>query len=175
MPNKQNIQVLENLTDKFQRARGIYFTNYKGMNVQQITELRRELHNANIEYRVVKKTLTSLAAQAAGIADVEGLMNGQTAVAISYTDPTQPGKTLTAFIKKTKNEQLTITGCVFDKVVFEAQKIADLINLPSRPELLASLMGTLKAPLANLVGVLNATLGNLVGTLNALNTKKNNK
>lgn len=172
MPNQKNIQILENIIEKFSKARGIFFTNYKGMNVQQITDLRKELYAANIEYKVFKKTLIKIAAQNTGLDSIEKMLDGQTALAISYTDPAQPGKVLNAFIKKNKIDKLAITGCVYDGVLFGANQIEAIINLPSKQELLASLMGTLKAPMSNLAGVLRATMSKLVGTLNSLNNQK---
>jgi large subunit ribosomal protein L10 len=172
MPNQKNIQNLENVNEKFPKARGIYFTNYKGLNVQQITDLRKELYAANIEYKIFKKTLIKIAAKNAGLDSIDDLLDGQTALAISYTDPAQPGKVLNAFIKKNKIENLAVTGCVFDGVIFKANQIDAIINLPSKQELLASLMGTLNAPMSNLAGVLRATMNKLVGTLNSLNNQK---
>jgi len=172
MPNQKNIQILENVNEKFPKARGIYFTNYKGLNVQQMTDLRKELFAANIEYKVVKKTLTKIAAKKAGLDSIDNVLDGQTALAISYTDPAQPGKVISAFIKKNKIEKLAITGCIYDGVLFGANQVEAVINLPSRQELLATLLGTLNAPMSNLAGVLRATMSKLVGTLNSLNNEK---
>jgi len=172
MPNQKNIQILENVNEKFPKAKGIYFTNYKGLNVEQMTELRKELFAANIEYKVVKKTLTKIAAKNAGLDSIEKLLDGQSALAISYTDPAQPGKVISNFIKKNKIDKLVITGCVYEGVVFGADQVESVINLPSRRELLASLVGALSAPMSNLVGVLRATMSEFVGTLNSLNNEK---
>jgi len=172
MPNQKNIQILENVNEKFPKARGIYFTNYKGMNVQQMTDLRKELFAAQIEYKVVKKTLTKIAAKNSGLEAIDKLLDGQSAMAISYTDPAQAGKVINAFIKKNKLEKLVITGCVYDGVLFGANQVEAVINLPSRHDLLSSLLGTLNAPMSNLAGVLRATMSKLVGTLNSLDNVK---
>ena len=172
MPNQKNIQILENVNEIFPKARGIYFTNYKGMNVQQMTDLRKELFAAQIEYKVVKKTLTKIAAKNSGLEAIDKLLDGQSAMAISYTDPAHPGKVLNAFIQKNKLEKLVITGCIYDGVLFRANQVEAVINLPSRRDLLSSLLGTLNAPMSNLAGVLRATMSKLVGTLNSLDNVK---
>jgi len=172
MPNQKNIQSLETISEKFQKARGIYFTNYKGLNVKEITDLRKELYAADVEYKVVKKTLTKMAAKNSGLDSIEPLLDGQTALAISYTDPAIPGKVINTFIKKNKLDKLVITGCIYDGVLFGADQVEKVINLPSRRELLASLLATLNTPMSQLTMVLRATLNQLVGTLNSLNEQK---
>jgi len=172
MPNQKNIQILERINEKFSKARGIYFTNYKGLNVQEVTDLRKELYAANIEYKVFKKTLMRIAAKNSGFDSIDAMLDGQTALAISYTEPGQPGKVINNFIKKNKLEKLVITGCVYDGVLFGAHQVEAVINLPSRQQLLASLLGALSAPMSKLTGVLRVTMGRLVGTLNSLNNVK---
>ncbi|MFA7710381.1 MAG: 50S ribosomal protein L10 [Candidatus Neomarinimicrobiota bacterium] len=172
MPNQKNIQILESIKEKFPKARGIYFTDYKGLNVQEMTDLRKELYAANIEYMVAKKTLMKIAAKNSGFDLVDEILNGQIALAISYTDPNQPGKVINNFIKKNKLNKLAITGCVYDGVLFGANQVEVVINLPSRQQLMATLASSLSVPMSKLTGVLRATMGRLVGTLNSLNDAK---
>ncbi|PIS27944.1 MAG: 50S ribosomal protein L10 [Candidatus Marinimicrobia bacterium CG08_land_8_20_14_0_20_45_22] len=172
MPNLKKTEIVQDVTDKFSRAKGIFFTDYKGMTVQQMNALRKELFAANIEYKIAKKTLAKIAAKETGKPVIDRLLEGQTGMAFSYEDPVAPGKIITAFIKKNKLEKLSITGCIFEGEAYGAESIETIINLPSKKDLIASLVGTLAIPMSNLVGVLNATMGGLVGTLKSLNETK---
>jgi len=172
MPNQKKIDLVNEITDKFARAKSIYFTNYRGMNVKQMNDLRKEFHAANIEYRVAKKTLTKIAAKNAGYDSISNLINGQMGIAFSYDDPTAPAKVLTSFVKKNKLEIMDITGCIFENKIFTADRIEAIIKLPSREELLSRFVGTLVAPMSNLVVVLNAFMNQLVGVLKSLNENK---
>ncbi len=173
MPNQKNIETLKIVNEKFARAKGIYFTNYKGLSVQQMNDLRRELYNSRVEFQVVKKTITKLAAKNIGLELTDDIMQGQIGLAYSYDDPTLAGKLLANFIKKNKLEQVTITGCIFEGAIFDGKQVNAVINLPPKNEQLAMLLGALQAPMSNLVGVLKATMGQLVGTLQGLKETKN--
>lgn len=172
MPNQKKIDLVSEITDKFTRAKSIYFTNYRGMNVKQVNDLRKEFHAANVEYRVAKKTLTMIAAKNAGYDSISNLINGQMGLAFSYDDPTVPARVITSFVKKNKLEILDITGCIFENEIFTADRIEAIINLTSREDLLYRLVGTLVAPMSNLVGVLNASMSQLVGILKSLSENK---
>lgn len=172
MPNKKNLTVVEEVTDKFTNAKGVFFTNYKGMTVEQINNLRSELHSANIDYRVAKKTLSRIAAKNAGFESIDTLIDGQMGIAFSYDDPSSPGKIISEFIKKNKLVTLSITGCIFENEMFGADKVGAIIDLPTKNELLSSLVGTLAAPMSNLVGTLRGAMSGLVGVLKSLSDKK---
>lgn len=173
MPNQRNIQTLEKVSEKFARAKSIYFTDYKGLNVQQMNDLRKELYKAQIDFQVVKKTLTKIAARQQGLELSDDIMQGQTGLVFCYDEPTAGGKLLLNYIKKNKLEKLAVTGCIFEGTVFHKEQVEAIVNLPSKRELLASLLGTLQAPMSNLVGVLKASMSQLVGTLESLKEKKN--
>jgi large subunit ribosomal protein L10 len=172
MPSKKNLKIVEEVTNKFAKARGIYFTNYKGMSVEQFNDLRRELHSANIEYRVEKKTLSRIAARQAGFESIDTLMDGQMGIALSYEDPVSPGKIISRFIKKNKLKNLSITGCIFEKELYGTDRISTIINLPIREVLLSQLVGTFAAPMSKFVGTLKAQMSQMVGVLKSLRDKK---
>jgi len=172
MPNQKKIQIVEQVTDKFTRARSAFFTDYKGINVELINQLRQELYNAKIDYQVVKKTLLRVACQNTGRPYSKTMLTGQTGVAFAYDDPALPGRVITEFIKKNKLTNLNITGCLFENELFSADKIEYIINLPTRDELLATLLATLNAPLGRLVATFAAPLSQLVGVLKSLQDKK---
>ena len=99
MPNQQNIESVDSITSKFQAAAGIYFTDYLGLNVRDITELRRKFTANAVEFRVIKNTLAKLSAEKAGLEDLNNVFDGPTAVALSYDDPTVPARIIKEFNK----------------------------------------------------------------------------
>jgi len=172
MPKPKKTEIINAVGDKFAKAKGTYFTDYKGMNVDQMNELRGEFFEADIDYKIVKKTLTKRAAKEAGYNEIDGLIDGQMGIAFSYEDPVIPAKVISSFLKKNKLESPRITGCIFEGQYFGPERMPEIKNLPSRDELMGKLMGTLNAPLGNLVNILQSSLSNLVGALNALKDKK---
>jgi large subunit ribosomal protein L10 len=172
MPNVKNLKAVEEVADKFSKAKAVYFTNYKGMSVEQINNLRSELVAAQVDYKVAKKTLSRIAAKQAGFESIDALIDGQMGIAFSYDDPIAPGKIITEFVKKNKLENLKITGCIFENELYGADRVGVIINLPSREVLLSRLLSTIAAPMSNLVGTLNATMSQMVGVLNSLSEKK---
>jgi large subunit ribosomal protein L10 len=173
MPNQRNIKNLETVSAKFARAKSVYFTDFKGMTVQQMTDLRKELYKAQIDFQVVKKTLTKIAARQQGWELTDDIMPGQIGLAICYDDPTAGGKLLLNYIKKNRLEKLAITGCIFEGSIFTQEQVKTIVDLPSKQELLATILGTLQAPMSNLLSVLKASLSQLLGTLESLKEKKN--
>ena len=173
MPNPQKEATIKDLTERFSNARSIYFTNYTGLNVELMNKLRKELRAGNVEYKIVKNTLSRIAAKNAGLESLDSYLSGPVGLALSYDNPALPAKLLSDFVKKNKLETLDISGCVFDKEVFDAGKVKTIITLPPKDTLMAQFLGTLQAPLSDLVGVLNAALGNLVGVLKSLSEEKN--
>ena len=97
MPNTKNINQVEQLTDKLARAKAVYFTEYHGLNVEDITELRREFSKKDIEFKVAKNTLIKLAAKNNKLDGLSPYLIGSTAIAISYDDPTGPARILKQF------------------------------------------------------------------------------
>ena len=99
MPNTKNIDQVEQLTDKLSKAKAIYFTEYHGLNVEDITELRREFNKNDVEFKVAKNTLIKLAAENNKLDGLSSYLSGSTAIALSYEDPTSPARVLKQFKK----------------------------------------------------------------------------
>lgn len=172
MLNKQQKQVLvEKLTEKFKKQTATIFTDYTGLGVNDFQILRRQLKAQGIDYNVAKKTLLNLAVKEAKIAGVDVTkMDGQTAVAFSYSDQVAPAKILALFAKKNKNLKL-IAGILDGKLV-DANGVLALSKMPNLNEMRAQFVGVLSAPARGFVGVLNANLRNLVSVLDQVKNKK---
>ncbi len=172
MPNPQKIKIVAETKEKFQQADAIYFTNYKGLNVKLMNELRSEFYKGNVEYKIIKKTLTKIAGKEAGFDNFDHLIDGQMAVAFAKEDPVLPARILKKFIKENKLKNLELTGCIFEGVLFDKEKAASIADLPTRDELLAKFARTLSAPMTNMVNVLQASMRNVVNVMNAVKDKK---
>lgn len=170
MPSSKNINSVAVLTEKFQKAKAVYFTDYVGLDVATITKLRSQFFKAEIEYTVAKNTLIKVAAERNNILGLDQILTGPTAVAISYHEPTSPAKVLKAFTKE--HEKPTVKGILFDRKIMEGSEFKRLADLPSKTELLAKLMAMLQSPLVKLVNTINAPMMNLAYALNNLKKQK---
>ena len=158
------------LTAKLKQSPSLYLTDFTGLNVARITDLRRRLRKAGGEYVVVKNTL---ARRALGDAKVPGLdehLAGPTALVLAGSDPVASAKVLTDFAKEFEKPSVKI-GLVDGKSV-SPEQVKRLAALPSKVELLSQLGGALQAPMAGFVGALNGLLMNMVGALEALKAKR---
>ncbi|MBE3572467.1 MAG: 50S ribosomal protein L10 [Moorella humiferrea] len=144
--------------------------DYRGMNVQEMTQLRRKLREAGVEFKVVKNTLTRRAAQELGLEGLDAFLEGPTAAAFSLNDPAAPAKILMEVMRNSKTFQIK-AGVLQGRVIGQ-DEIKALADLPSREELLAKVVGGFQAPLAGLVNVLAGNIRNLVYVLEAVRKKK---
>ena len=159
-----------NLTDKFQRAKAFFIADYKGMNVEQVTTLRKELSQQKVEMKVIKNTLARRALQSMPYhSEVDDDLIGTNAIIFAYADPVAPAKTLTKFAGEF--EHLSLKGAVLEGKKLNEAAIKALSQLPSKEVLLAMLMGSMNAPASNLVGVLAAVPRSVVNVLNAYKQK----
>ncbi len=158
------------LATKLRGSPTVYVTDFTGLNVARITELRRRLRAAGVEYLVVKNTLARRALGPAEVSALEPHLAGPTALVLAGADPVGAAKVLADFAREFEKPTVKI-GLVEGKTVTPEQ-VKRLAALPSRIELLAQVGGALQAPLAGLVGALNGLLVTMVGALEALRSKR---
>lgn len=162
--------VVTELKNKLEASMLAVLTDYRGLNVAEITKLRQRLQEAGVEFRVVKNTLTGRAARELGLEGLEPYLEGPTAVAFSTTDPVAPAKILSETMRSSKT--FKIKAGVLEGKVIGLNDIKALADLPSREQLLARLVGGFQAPLAGLVNVMSGNMRNLVYALEAIRKQK---
>ncbi|MDD4607028.1 MAG: 50S ribosomal protein L10 [Patescibacteria group bacterium] len=168
---QQKADILQELQDRLAKIKTAVFSNYHGLSVQELEELRQELNKNQADYMVAPKTLFNLAAKENKIENVNTKeLNGSLGVAFGYGDEVSTAKVLSEF--KKKHEKLNIVGGIFENQFITAEKVEALAKIPTRPELLAKVVGSLKAPISGLANVLQGNLRNLVYVLNAIKDNK---
>ncbi len=172
MPSTFNREQVVALTEKLEKARAIYFTDYLGLDVSSVTELRKIFFEENLEFYVAKNTLIKLAAENNKIKGLEDFLSGPTALAISYDEPTKPAKVIKKFAKE--HDKPEVKGILFEGKVLQNDSFDSIASLPSREELLSHFVGTIQSPLSCVVRTLNASISNMVYLLTNLKDLKNN-
>tara|TARA_B110000495_G_scaffold125478_1_gene109155 strand:- start:2622 stop:3146 length:525 start_codon:yes stop_codon:yes gene_type:complete len=171
MPNQKNIKNVEDLTDKLSRAKSIYFTEYLGLNVSDVTALRKKFFEGNVEYLVVKNTLLKIATGNSRIEISDDLFSGSTAIALSYDEPVAAAKIIKDFLKD--HDLPTVKGLVFEGTYHDASQFEKIANLPSKEESLTMLAIMLKSPLQDIVNILSSSMVKLINVLKDVEKNKN--
>jgi large subunit ribosomal protein L10 len=169
---KQKKEVVNELSVKIKAAKSIVFADYRGLTVEQDTELRNALRKAGVDYKVVKNTMTRFAAKENGLEDLDSYFNGPTAMATSDSDFVAPAKVLAEYAKKYDKLKLKV-GVVEGKII-DVAGIKSLAELPSREVLIARVLAGFNAPITGFVNVLNGNLRGLAVVLNAIAEQKAN-
>jgi len=168
---KKKEELVDIFAERLEKSKAAVFTDYKGLTVEEINEVRNNLRDKGIEFKVIKNTLFGLAIKKAKLdIDSKELANHPVAVAFGYDDEVAPAKVVFNFAKD--HEQLEIIGGILEGKSIDVQSVKSLAQMPSREELIAKMIGSINAPVSNFVGVMHASLRNVVGVMNAIKEQK---
>ena len=170
MARPEKEAVVKELTDKFSSAKSLVITDYLGLNVAEMTELRSKLREAGVEFKVVKNTLATIAANDVEMEEMTEYFSGPTAIAFGEDDAVSPAKVLVEFAKD--HEVLEVKAGLLNGEIISKDKVESLAEIPSREELLAKAFASMKAPLSGLVNVLQGNIRGLVQVLNQIKEEK---
>jgi len=171
MKREEKEQIVAEVSETARKAHGMFFTDFTGLTVEQATELRREFHKSGVDYRVVKNTLIQKALeQVTGYDGVFDALAGPTGVAFAYEDPVVPARIIQKFAEK--HSRLSLKVCVLERQVFEGSRLAELAKLPSRKEIMASILGCVQSPLAGVPTVINALMRDIASVVDEIGKKK---
>ena len=158
MPNAKVLSekqaIVAQITEKLQKASAGVIVDYKGITVEEDTALRKECREANVHYAVVKNTLLRFAFNNTGLEELDPLLNGTTAMAVTTGDPIAPARVVCEFAKKNKNA-LSIKGGIVEGSVLTGEQLSSFGELPSKNALVAQVLGTFLAPISSLAFVLD--------------------
>ncbi len=161
-------QLVTELRDKIEGAKALYFTDFTGLNVKRMTELRRRLRRAGVEYVVIKNTLALRAVNESGLMGTR--LRGPTGLVVTG-DPVTAAKLITDFAKENEQKPVFKGGMLDGQAIDEAQ-VTKLATMPSREQMLAELGAGFQAPMAAFVGALNGMFYMFAGALEALRTQR---
>lgn len=170
MARPEKVTEVEQLEARLQKAAGVILTDFRGLTVGEITQLRGKLREAGAEYRVVKNRLLGIAARTAGIGGLAPYLEGPTAAAFASRDLVAAAKVIQEFIRQSR--KLVVKGSVISGKVYDEARTKALADLPGRNELLARVVGGIAAPLAGLTGVLAGLPRQLVYALDQIRQQR---
>jgi large subunit ribosomal protein L10 len=170
MPNAKNQEIVKNLTKKFKAMKGLILTEYRGLTVEEISNLRLKLRQFGSEYAVVKNTLSKIALKEAGIEAGE-VFSGSTGLVIEGGDIASPAKIVVEFAKT--HAKLKIKAGFLEGKFVDVAVVEQLSAIPSKEVLIARMLGSMNATVAGFVNVLSINIRGLIAVLNAI-TKKTN-
>jgi large subunit ribosomal protein L10 len=161
-------KIVQELAEKLRRAQGVYLADFTGLDVASITELRRKLRSASVEFRVVKNTLARLAVEQAGVPELRDSLEGPTCLAFGYDDAVAPARVLVDFAKD--HERPKIRSGFLEGRVLTLDEVSAVASLPSREQLLSRIVTLAQTPVAGFVSRCRGLLHKCVATVDALRT-----
>jgi len=170
MPNAQKIEDVAGIKALFEKHNAFFVTDYHGLNVSDLTALRRNLRKKNVTYLVAKNSLIKVAANQAGVKGIDEHLIGPTAVAFAKDDAPAAAKILHDLFREKEKPRMKVF--IVEDILFSGNDIKKLADMPSREVLLSMIASAVEAPLVGVVNAINAVFQELLGTIEALAEKK---
>ena len=163
-------QKVDEIKEKIEKAQSVVLVDYRGLNVSELTELRKKYREAGIEYKVYKNTMMRFAFKDSGLEGFNEFLKGPSAIAFGYEDPVSSAKITAEFAKG--NDKLEIKAGIVDGKIIDVEEVKNLAKLPSKEVLVAQALGGLNAPIQGFANVLSGTIRGLAVVLNAIAEEK---
>lgn len=170
MAKPEKAKVVEQLKEKISRAKAVYLTDYTGLKVLDLTQMRREFQKNGAEFKVAKNTLIRRALEGTDFQSLSEHLTGQSGLVFGYDDPTVPARVLQDYFKRLEKPKVKLF--YLEGKHFTGADLLKIATLPSKEVLLARVVGQIQAPLASLVYTLNGMLASLVTTVDNIREKK---
>lgn len=167
---EQKKQVVQEIKEKLEKSESVVLMDYQGLNVADVTDLRKQCRENNVEYKVYKNTMLRFALHEFGVEGLDEYLEGTNAVAFAYEDPSSAAKVAYKFAKG--NDKLEIKVGLVSKDIFDVNQLKQLSKLPSKEVLIAQVLGGLNGPIQGFANVLNGTMKGLVVALNQIAEQK---
>lgn len=174
MPNEHNLQNVNSITERLNGAKSIVLVDYKGINVEEVSILRKKMRDTDVDFFVAKNRLIKIALNNLGIKALDDKLAGPTAVAISKSDEVTPARELKRFINETMKDKDFPSFKVgyIDGVLFDSPGLIHLAELPSKEELIAKVLSGLNSPIAGFIFTLKGIIDSFVFTLQGISEKQ---
>jgi len=166
MPKPEKVESVTEIKKYLEECKSVFVTDYSGLNVQDITLLRKNLREGSVKYLVAKNTLFKIAAKETGYDDIVDHLKGQTAIAFGFDDPSVPAKILHAAFRA--KEKPIIKAFIVDRRSYSGKGVVRLADLPSREILLSQVVAAVESPISSLILSIDSVFQELVGTIDAL-------
>lgn len=173
LKKEEKILVVEELCEEFKKSSGIVLTDYKGLDVDLINKIRKDLRDNNIKYKVYKNTLIKRAAEETGFGTFVKGLAGNTAIAFSEEEPILVVKLLNQFYQQNK-EKFKLKKALIEEKIFVEDELDRIANLPTKEELLSQMIGNMKSPITSFVFILKSPIYGLVNVLEQIRKQKEN-
>ena len=174
MTREEKAQAVAELTEVVGSASAFYFTDYQGLTVAQATELRNQFRKAGVKFKIAKNTLLRRALSDKGLLtdQISTSMKGQTAVAFGFEDPAAPARVLKEFLEKSNQDKPALKLAWLDGTIYDSKQLKTIAALPTKKDIMASIVGSIHAPISGIVNVLGALQRDIVYIMDAIEKKK---
>lgn len=171
MNRNEKSDVVSEVAETLQGSSAVFLTDYSGVNVEDISQIRNEFRKEGVKYKVFKNTLFKRALKESGKYEkLADHLVGMTGFAFAHDNPVAPVKIIKKYFDK--NNKLSLKACYIENEFFDGSKLNELASLPSKNELIASILGSLDAPASGIVGAINAVFRDLVSVVDEISKKK---
>ncbi|MCB0725930.1 MAG: 50S ribosomal protein L10 [Ignavibacteriae bacterium] len=174
MNKEQKAESVREIKELIESSEAMYFTDFAGLTVEEVNELRQDFYKSDLKYKVVKNTLTSRALKesekySSHLEKLDEILHGPTSIVFAYKNPVAPAKILKKFADKLDRPKLKLA--IVENEVYDSKQLNTLASLPSKEEIISSILGSLDSPASGIVGSINATMRDLFSVIEEVGRK----